>query len=520
MHISRLFLFGEVAGVFTAFCLSLSHAAEYYQVTDLGRLPGYAVVNPGGPTIGYTTPVDINNAGQIVGYCSYNPLDSNTPVEGAFLYQDGTLQPLGVLSGYDSSRALAVSDTGEIVGLSFRTEGGIRTTHAVRFTTGDVIDLGTDGGWRSSTATGVNASGIIVGGLYNSDPTIMEGAIHISGAWSPIGNLSAQAPYARPTAINDTGVIVGDADFVSPAGEFFEARPHAFRYQNGAMEDLGTFGGTYSGKATAINSDGQIVGYSFSLREDVPDTTVPLVRPILFENGQSTIIGNFQGDASAADINNHGAVVGNYDRPTGGSPTSESSPWVYEDGVVTYLNEHIDPEWRISYVTAINDAGQIVGYGFRVGDWAGTRGFLLTPSSRPTPTPTPTPGPTPTPTPEGTPTPTPLPSPTPLQPSVHNTYFPANVKSRQTRWWMIIPIRVTDEDGINLIRAKLSGRGMKTIRKSWNARGSKQFSDVWKLRFRDTQRGGAIPAGTLHGKLKLELRANDTVKIYTLRVRK
>ena len=54
--------------------------------------------------------------------------------------------------------------------------------------------------------------------------------------------------------INDSGQVVGDT-LIGEAS-------HAFLYQNGLMQDLGTLPGGTGSDATAINNNGQIVGWS------------------------------------------------------------------------------------------------------------------------------------------------------------------------------------------------------------------------------------------------------------------
>lgn len=91
-------------------------------------------------------------------------------------------------------------------------------------------------------------------------------------------------------------------------------------------------------------------------------------------------LGTLGGRGSAAmDINNHGQIVG------GSFITLDSEVthgFLYANGVMTDLNDLIDPElgWEILKGMAINDQGQIVGWGMRNGV---RRGFLMTPVPEP-----------------------------------------------------------------------------------------------------------------------------------------
>jgi probable HAF family extracellular repeat protein len=62
-----------------------------------------------------------------------------------------------------------------------------------------------------------------------------------------------------PRAINNNGIVVGDAGTCDSSG-FFQST-HAFVYQNCRMTDLGTLGGSQS-SAQAISRQGTIVGFS------------------------------------------------------------------------------------------------------------------------------------------------------------------------------------------------------------------------------------------------------------------
>jgi probable HAF family extracellular repeat protein len=140
------------------------------------------------------------------------------------------------------------------------------------------------------------------------------------GAMIDLGTLGGNGSYGY--GINDSGQVTGQSLTTE------DASYHAFLY-DGAMHDLGTLGGSYS-VGFGINASGQVVGFS-ATSGDIAD------RAFLFTSGT---------------------------------------------GMVD-LNTLIDPltGWELTYGSAINDAGQITGYGLIGGE---SRAFLLTPIPEPT----------------------------------------------------------------------------------------------------------------------------------------
>ena len=82
------------------------------------------------------------------------------------------------------------------------------------------------------------------------------------------------------------------------------------------------------------------------------------------------------GNSRAYDINNLGQVVGSSGHPG----------FLWQDGVMTDLNDLIPPGagWDIRVARAINDSGQIAGYGYvDLGQGDRTHAFVMTPVPEP-----------------------------------------------------------------------------------------------------------------------------------------
>ena len=133
--------------------------------------------------------------------------------------------------------------------------------------------------------------------------------------------------------------------------------PPAFLYRIGTgFKDLGTLGGAAS-CAWGINDNGEVVGCS-----DVDGA----IHPFLYSSGAGMKdLGTLGGrDAFAAAVNSLGQVVG-----WAATADGESHAFLYAAGAMTDLNSVIEPVpgWILTNAMAVNEGGQIVGYGTRNG---------------------------------------------------------------------------------------------------------------------------------------------------------
>jgi probable HAF family extracellular repeat protein len=287
------------------------------RITDLGTLGG----NQG-------FAFGANNRGQIVGwsttaipdqYCLFNVLQWH-----AFLWQHGQMQDLGTLGGncaYTSpisAAAQSINDRGQVVGGSTTSTipnplTGVPTMDPFLWEEGKgMTDLGTLGGAYGG-AQEINNNGQIVGmSSIASDPGACMSVdpfdpnchtfLWDRGTLTDLTTQTIGASFTFARMISDSGDIVGE-------GAFPDEPVEALLWRNGVATDLGNLGGCFSG-AFAINSRGQIVGYSTSCDGNT-------IRAFLWEKGSMVDLNLLIPAGSSlflewgAYLNERGEIVGN-----------------------------------------------------------------------------------------------------------------------------------------------------------------------------------------------------------------
>jgi probable HAF family extracellular repeat protein len=319
-----------------------------YALIDLGNLGGAQSAQA----------YDINEAGQVVGYAT-----SAAGPQRAFLWSDGVMTDLGTLGG-SSSKANALNDVGQVVGKSTVTTGSF-ATEAFLWQGGVMAGLGLS----AAEPAAINEAGQVAG--YFSTNSGYRAFLWQGGVVTEIGDFGGGSSVA--TDINNAGQVVGSAltTVVGSLGPVY----HAFLWQNGVMTDLGVLPGLEESGAAAINSLGQIVGSSD--RTD-PETYTVTSYSFLYSDGVMTTLPVPSSESYAGDINDSGQVVGTMRAGNGVGPWRA---YLYSDGVVTDLNSLIPAGsgLHLYSATAINNAGQIVGYAYDAA--AHYHAFLLTPTS-------------------------------------------------------------------------------------------------------------------------------------------
>jgi probable HAF family extracellular repeat protein len=315
--------------------------------------------------------------------------------------QTYTVTNIGTLGGNDSV-ALSINDLGEVVGYSKTADGEV---HAFRYFRDAIFDLSTLGG-KESYAYVITNSGILLGDSKTPDGILRP---FIGAPNSPLLNFGDDPHlFISARGANNAGQVVGFKLVTDEHGQFHK---RAYLYTTNRTIDLGTFGGKQS-DAIAINDAGEVVGHLYTQYHDGEK------RAVIYHAGKVVEIGTFGGNVSiAVAINISGQVVGYAGLPGGdqraflfahgkmknlgtlpggtqsfaygiddrgrvvGASDAKDSPlraFIYSDSVMQDLNKLIpaDSGWLLTEAKAINDSGQIVGYGFLDGE---RRAFLLTP---------------------------------------------------------------------------------------------------------------------------------------------
>jgi probable HAF family extracellular repeat protein len=319
--------------------LAARSAGSSWTLTNLGTLPGGH----------YSSAVAISNSGQIVGSS-----ETANGMSHAFVWRNGRMTDLGTLGGPES-QATALNDRGQVVGDSYVSGGG---WHAFVWWNGRMTDLGTTAAGAFSSAAAINGAGQIVGlGDTDTTPGPYHALLWDNGKLTDLGTLGGTVSNA--TAINNSGQIIGNSHTA-------DGYTHAFLWQRGVMTDLGTLGGTDS-TAAAINERGEIVGSS--------NTGTGEMHAFVWWRGRMTDLGTLGACQSyASGINGRGQVIGvcrgfaattaaftTLGRQTILVPPSQEAvhAFVWDRGVMTDLGT-LGGKETVPY--AINESGKIVGY--------------------------------------------------------------------------------------------------------------------------------------------------------------
>jgi probable HAF family extracellular repeat protein len=206
-------------------------------MTDLGTLGGPNSFGEG-----------INASGQVTGYSH----TTQSLIQHAFLYSNGTMTDLGTLGG-TNSYGYGINANGQVTGASEISPSLGGLPHAFLYTAGTMIDINPLG-VPGSGGTAINASGQVTGYLLMPRPE-QQAFLYSAGSAISLGTLGGPNSVGR--GISGGGQVVGASSEAS-------GRVRAFLYSEGKMINLnalvlsGLNGATLE-DARGINDSGQIV---------------------------------------------------------------------------------------------------------------------------------------------------------------------------------------------------------------------------------------------------------------------
>ena len=343
----------KVALTFLLFGFTATAIGQTYTVIDLGVLPGDSA----------SSGIGINSSGQIAG-CSdetttYFPCNGTEPGHAFIWDRETGMQDLGTLSGDEYSSANVINDAGEVAGIS---QEALGVYHAFSWTakTG-IIALPALPGGSNTFASGLNAAGLIVG---SSDFKGSNGNEH-AVLWTPAGKIYdlgtlQGAQFAEAVGINSHNLVTGTASFNTTTTAFIWTKKDGIE----ALPSLVPGGGTSS---STLNDQDTVVGNAVASSGSI--------HPVLWTTAGIRDLGTLPGGfGTAFGVNNFNQVVG-YSRTASGD--AHAFIWSPKNGIHDLNNLiPLNSGWVLVWGAAINDAGEITGWGTINGE---NHAYLLAP---------------------------------------------------------------------------------------------------------------------------------------------
>lgn len=376
-------LFAAIFGLAIIFALFLPRLlprpAPRYTVTDLGVLPGATASRASA----------INNRGEIVGLSGIIRIDWRH----AFVYRNGSMKDLGEFSLINDREGPAINDSSQITQVLTVSPAPRLQIHASLNAGRQNHDLGTLPGCVFSVGNGINSQGQIVGeamSLARVGGMVDHAFLYSGGRITAIGTLPGYTETVLD-GINTSGQAAGYCHRPTGLNWWGTNQAVGCDTRTGKITALTVPPGSSGSLALAINDQNQIAGSEVQSGQ--------LEQAVLWEAGRMTRLGTPSGiDSSRAEaLSNLGAVVGSAHVEVGmlsqfvlsaayhvpplmplvQQPCTEHA-FIYHAGKMNDLNELIpaDASWTPEEAHGINDNGEIVGYGLHHGR---ERAFLLTP---------------------------------------------------------------------------------------------------------------------------------------------
>jgi probable HAF family extracellular repeat protein len=385
-----------VAGVAAAALLvGMSSTSSATATEETDRQHSYTVVDLGTLGGSFSSPIDVNNRGEVVGVSA----PAGDVALRGFIWRHGVMTDFGSLGG-PLAAAASVNEAGQVAGWSqldlvaspsiFNTTGLFcsppwdadqppMVCRAVVSDRGRLVDLGTLGGANSAAENhAINDRGQIAGVAETTepDPTGISGAPRFHATlWSTdatsrrstpldLGTLGSD-PDSIAVGINDRSQVIGVS--VANGANFSGREGRGFLWEKGQKTPLPSLGG-HNSLPGAINNRGQIVGFA-SLRGD------QTAHAALWSRQGVVDLGTLPGDtfSEASDITDGGLIVG----ISCGTTQCRAVRW-NTSGAMTDLTALSRPtgQWQLDGAAAANTRGQIVGDGSHNGQ---PHGYIATP---------------------------------------------------------------------------------------------------------------------------------------------
>lgn len=220
-----------------------------------------------------------NNRRQVVGWAENTTPDDTCIVKGDRQFRavvwdldaDRTIE-LPPFGSDPTSAATAINDRGQVVGISGDCDqsiGRLSARHAVLWENDTVVDLGNLGSPSWNTPTAINRRGDMIVGFANAAGATPASPRLRAFLWTSRDGVCAKLPgtnlcdlgtldpggTAQAWSVNDRGQVVGTS--------CLGASCRAFLWENGVMQDLNAFKGSYPHlleNGMDINNFGEVAG--------------------------------------------------------------------------------------------------------------------------------------------------------------------------------------------------------------------------------------------------------------------